>query len=315
MSNIILDIISEYLGLKQDIVIEACEKAQTSYKRYYIDKKNGGKRAIFHPSKLTKALQYAFIETVLSDLPVHNSAAAYVRGVKSPLLVNAEKHSPYPYSLRIDFTDFFPSIVPPDLIKIVRNAEKYKNITEEDEELMENALFVRSAGGQVGLAIGAPSSPLISNIVMYSIDEELIKLASTISPNSVYTRYADDIVFSTAQKGGCNLFYSECQKIIERIKSPKLSINFKKTIFSSKGSRRVITGLYVCPNGDISIGRENKRYIRKLLFDFKNGALPEDKRKYLSGYLSYILDVEQDYYNRLVIKYGADVVKNAHKLI
>ena len=118
-------------------------------------------------------------------MPVHSSAAAYIRGVKTPLLVNAEKHSRYPYTLRIDFTDFFPSITPNDLIEIVRDTEKYKNITGEDEEYIANSLFVRSPSGHVGLAIGAPSSPLISNIVMYRIDEELIKLASTISPNSV----------------------------------------------------------------------------------------------------------------------------------
>lgn len=315
MPNSILDIISDYLGFKQDIVIAASNNAQKSYKRYYIDKKKGGRRAFFHPSKLTKALQYAFIETILSELPVHECAAAYVRGVKSPLLINADKHSRYPYSLRIDFTDFFPSITPYDLIKVIRNTDRFKDITEGDKTFIANTLFVRLSGGHVGLAIGAPSSPLISNIVMFSIDEELTKVAATISHESVYTRYADDIVFSTVKKGGCNLFYLECKKTINNTDSPNLSINDNKTIFSSKGSRRVITGLYVCPNGDVSIGRKSKRYIRKLIFDFKNHSLSKDKQKYLSGYLSYILDVEQDFYNRLVIKYGADLVQKAHKLI
>lgn len=315
MTNIIIDTISEYLGFEKNIAIVSANKAPTSYKRYFISKKRGGKRAIFHPSKLTKSLQYAFIETILSELPVHHCAAAYVRGVKSPLLKNAKEHSVYPYSVRIDFTDFFPSITPNDLIVIIKKTVKYKNISDEDETFIANALFVTQPRGHLGLAIGAPSSPIISNIVMFEVDEKLTKLSAAISSDSVYTRYADDIVFSTAQKGNCALFFSGCKDVINRITSPKLAINSKKTSFSSKGNRRVITGLYICPSGDVSIGRINKRYIRKLLFELKKELLPEEKKKYLSGYLSYILDVEPDFYNRLAIKYGADLVRIAHKYI
>jgi len=314
MDNILINRVAKYLGFKESVVIHSAYNAQESYKQYYIPKKKGGRREIFHPSKLTKSLQYACIETILSELPVHDCAAAYRRGIPSPLLVNAKKHSEYPYSVKIDFTDFFPSIKPPDLINLVKSIDKFKNITKEDESFLTNALFVRMNGWDICLAIGAPSSPIISNAVMYSLDEKLARLSFSISSKSVYSRYADDIVFSTSKKGGCAEFFTGCNEIIAKTNAPKLFINSKKTFFASCRGRRVVTGLFICPDKSVSIGRKNKRKIRSFLFDLKNNKLSEDKKKYLSGYLSFILDVEPDLYNRLAIKYGAKLVKDAHKL-
>ena len=252
-------------------------------------KRGGGDRTIFHPSKFTKSLQYAIIETILRELPVHRSAAGYIRGIKSPLLRNAERHSKFRYSVRIDFEDFFPSICPNDLIDIVKSSEKFKDISGEDEQFLTKSLFVRYPTGHIGLAIGAPSSPIISNIIMFSLDEKISKLAISTSMDSVYTRYADDIVFSTNDSGACRRFLDGVDDLVKNIKSPNLKINTKKTVLTSRGTKRVITGLYICPNGEVSIGRKNKRYVRKLLLEFKNKRLDTERTKYLSGYLSFIL--------------------------
>ena len=313
MKNSVVDIIASYLGLPPYDVNKLSLNAHKTYRRYYIPKKRGGHRAIFHPSKQTKMLQYAFIETVLQSLPVHKASAAYVRGVKSPLLTNAGKHSNFPYSVRLDFKDFFPSIIPEDLIKIISNTGILERITPEDAIFISRTLFVKYSDGNFGLAIGAPSSPIISNIVMFSLDDRISTLAASISPECIYTRYADDIFFSTNKIGACREFKKKLQMIIKDTDSPKLKINSKKTIFTSRGTKRVVTGLYICPDGQVSIGRKNKRYIKKLIFDFKNNKLDTKEKGYLSGYLSFILDVEPDFFNRLVLKYGAKVVSNAHK--
>jgi hypothetical protein len=110
-------------------------------------------------------------------------------------------------------------------------------------------------------------------------------------------------------KGGCDKFVIKLDKLLKRNKSPGLSINSKKTIFSSRGSKRLITGLYICPNGDISIGRKNKRYIKKLIYDFKNNNILNEELTYLKGYISYILDVEPDFYNRLALKYSTELLE------
>jgi len=311
MSTTLIEIIADYLGYNPEVALEICNKAQKSYRKYNIKKKKGGNRTIFHPSKLTKSLQYAIIEIVLRELPVHQSAAGYIRGIKSPLFRNATKHARFRYSVRIDFEDFFPSLCPNDLIKIVKSFGKFKDISKDDEEFLTKSLFAKYPKGQIGLPIGAPSSPIISNIVMFSLDEKINKLAISTSVDSVYTRYADDLVFSSNEKGACKEFYDAVIILINNTKSPNLKINKEKTVFTSRGIKRVITGLYVCPDGGVSIGRNNKRYIRKLLLLLKHGELDKKTAKYLSGYLSFILDVEPDFYNRLVIKYGAETVSKA----
>lgn len=311
MNKSIVQIVSDYLGYTEKEAEDISKKAPKTYRRYTIPKKKGGVRVISHPSKLTKSLQYALIVTILSDLKIHDCAVAYRRGKKSPLLENAKIHSAFPYSVRVDFEDFFPSITSSDLFKVMERVKKFEKLTRGEKEFLKNSLFIRGDS----LAIGAPSSPIISNIVMYSTDEEINSLAKSISNKSAYSRYADDLVFSTDEKGKCNTFYDQVKLILNKNTSPKLTVNHSKTIFTSRGTRRVVTGLYICPNGEISIGRKNKRYIKKLLFEFDKTKIRSEELKYLSGFLSYILDVEPHYYHKLAMKYGADLLERARKKV
>ena len=149
---------------------------------------------------------------------------------------------------------------------------------------------------------------------MYELDNEISNCANRISKKSSYTRYSDDITFSVNQKGACKSFLDALAGILDNTASPKLSINPNKTKFLSRGNRRVITGLFIRPDGGISLGRHNKRYIKKLIYDLGKDNLEsiEDKN-YLSGYLGHILSVEPEFYNRLVIKYGETVLERAIK--
>jgi len=122
------------------------------------------------------------------------------------------------------------------------------------------------------------------------------------------TRYADDIVYSTNKKNACRLFYRKIKTLLGKTKSPHLIINTTKTLFLSRGTLRRVTGLTITPDGTISIGRMNKRYIRKLINDFRFKKLDAEGTKYVRGYLAYILDVEPRYYNSLAMKYGAETL-------
>lgn len=309
MAKSLINMVATYLGHTSEQVIHLSHRAPNSYRRYTIPKKKVGLRTIHHPAKQTKSLQYALIEIFLSQLPIHSCAAAYRRGIESPLLKNAILHARYSYSVRIDFSDFFHSISPLDLFNQISNNRI--NLSTTDKEFIENCLFIRVPGGQKGLAIGAPSSPIISNIVMAPLDEQINAIAKGISNKVAYSRYADDIIFSTNLRGGCHTFYRAICKLVTRTNSPKLVINKSKTMFSSHASRRVVTGLFIQPDGGISLGRRNKRYIRKLLLDLKWNNIAPEKLTYLSGYLAFTLDVEPDFYNRLALKYGGDLLARA----
>lgn len=300
--------IGNFLGLEEDEIGEVVSNAPRSYKRYVVRKKNGGSRFIYHPSKETKALQYAFMELYLKKLPVHESAIGYRRGISSPLRKNAEIHGRYRYSVRVDFEEFFPSIKPRDLFSKISSSNKFTNI---EQRFIRNILFIERKTVPIGLAIGSPASPLVSNIVMYSIDQHLSSYA--LQQKGAYTRYADDCVYSTNKKGDCQKFITEIRNVLRSTKSPKLHLNDEKTILTSRGRRRVVTGLFVCPDGKISIGRKNKRYIKKLIYDLSRGNLKESDALYLRGYLAFIYDVEPEFYNRLSIKYGANLIDKASR--
>jgi len=301
--------VAVYLGCTEENALTIAQRAPRTYRHYQIPKKKGGYRTIHHPSRQTKAIQYALMELLLRQLPVHASATAYRRSIQSPLVANARAHAAYRYSVRVDFTDFFHSIHPADLQRVVES--QVPGLSQEDVRFIENCLFVRTSGADKGLAIGAPSSPLVSNIVMYDLDESLARLASSTATPAAYTRYADDIFFSTNVPGACLRFYESMGEILQQTTSPRVKINESKTVFSSRGRRRVVTGIFICPDGSISLGRSNKRYIRKLIFELQRGSLPPEMSSYLSGYLAFVLDVEPDFYNRLSLKYGAEILERA----
>jgi len=305
----LIDSVAGYLGYTQDEVLALGRRAPVTYRHYKIPKKKHGFRTIHHPSKQTKALQYALIEIFLSRLPIHKCAVAYRRGLRAPLRLNATIHAKYRYSVKVDFSDFFHHISPEDLLSQVQLNQI--ELSPEEVTFVSNCLFVRLAGGRMGLAIGAPSSPIVSNIVMYSIDEATTSLAGTISDQAAYTRYADDIIFSTDLRHACQTFYKALNRLVSETRTPRLVINEEKTVFASRASRRVVTGLFLRPDAGISLGRENKRYIRKLLFDLSRGCLGPELQGYLSGYLAFALDVEPDFYNRLALKYGAELLDRA----
>lgn len=100
--------------------------------------------------------------------------------------------------------------------------------------------------------------------------------------------------------------------VISNTEFPRVQINEDKTLFMCRNCRRVVTGMTIDPSGTISVGRFRKRLVRKLLNDFRYGNLNDDKKKHaLQGNLAFVLDVEPCFYDRLCLKYGADIMLEA----
>jgi hypothetical protein len=309
--SLLKDNIAKFAGLSLEELNQVVGKAPHTYKRYYIPKRNGGRREIHHPSKETKLIQYILIDLVLEKLPVHELATAYGEGCS--IKENVEYHKDYEYSIRIDFKDFFPSIKFEDFKYLLESSElqvKFE-LGEDDYQLVRNICFTKYNSG---LAIGAPCSPIICNAIMFDFDTQLESKVNAMNPESIFTRYADDIVFSTNVAGECRQFENLIKTLVKKTEKPSLQIHEEKTYYMSRGNRKMIAGLIITPKGKISIGRDKKRYIKKLVFDFKNNQIAADDLKYLRGYLAYILDVEPSFFNSLVQKYSAetlDSIKNS----
>jgi RNA-directed DNA polymerase len=184
-------------------------------------------------------------------------------------------------------------------------------ISPEEEEFVTKALFVDYNPGRTGLAVGAPSSPKASNAVMWTIDASLTGYA--VSRQACYTRYADDLVFSTNSRGESRKFVDEVENLLSRTPSPALRVNRRKTIYASPTTRHAVTGLVITPKHAISIGRHNKRHVRKLLFDLSRNALDGERLQYLKGYLAFVENVEPDFLNKMALRYGAGLLALARQ--
>jgi len=300
----ILKILSQKLFVSENELSRYIKSAPYRYKKYTIPKRNGnGTRNIAQPSKELKFIQKKALQDldIIKSLPIHESAMAYRK--KISIKNNAEAHKESSYLLKMDFANFFPSIKPIDLITHIEQQESEINLSAEDKQVISSLFFYRQRrNSPLVLSIGAPSSPFISNTLMYDFDMRINSYCLNL--NITYTRYADDLAFSTSTK---NILFDVpdfIQNYISEFQSPWLFINRNKTTFLSKNCNRHITGLVISNDGKTSIGRKKKRAIRSMIYNYSKGKLSPSEESYLRGYLSYCRGVDNNFLTKLQEKYG-----------
>lgn len=297
----LLDKISQDLNIPESMLEEALMYSRSRVKLIRIPKRDGGERKVFQPSKKLKVIQYWLIKNVFSKMKIHESAMAYRERIS--IRGNAVKHANNKYFLKLDFKNFFPSIKFKDLTPYLHSWHKKTkpewNLNKKTTSTIKQACFYK----EDRLPIGYPSSPIISNIVMYNIDLSITSLL-TKNKGSLgkvdYTRYADDLVFSTNKKGSCKKILSKVERLIDKVETPKLSINRKKTNFvSSSGGSAIVTGLRICHDGHITLHRKYKDKIRLLISLYKKGVLSNGDISKLRGHLAYVKNVDSVFYTKL----------------
>jgi retron-type reverse transcriptase len=302
MSNLLQDISSRF-DLSRDDLVYLIRSAPYRYKVYDIPKREPGKtRTIAQPAREVKPLQYWVMENILSKFPIHPAATAYRKGRN--IADNAQPHAPHRYLCKMDFRNFFPSIKSTDFERFISESRFAGDWSEEEIDYLSRILFWRKKrGGDLRLSIGAPSSPLLSNILLYRFDIEVAELC--LSQRVAYTRYADDLTFSTNERGVLFQIEREIPKICTRLKSPRLILNRSKTVHASKKGARRVTGLVLANDGAVSIGRDKKRAARVGVHRFVLGRLDDKETAELAGMVAYIKSVEPAFLHRLSEKYGA----------
>ena len=303
MSRLLPLLVSE-TGLSEYDIMKIVRNAPKRYKTYPIGKRNGGERIISQPARELKALQRILVDKVLSGLPVHPAATAYRKGTS--IRVNAAVHAGNGPILKFDFKDFFPSIVARDWRVY---CEKKALFADAVDVWISTNIFFRKAGSHpsLRLAIGAPSSPSLSNILMNEFDAKIVELVS--QDRVKYTRYADDMTFSAARTGFLTIVEKALRKTIKEIKSPALTINSEKTVLATRKYKRFVTGLVLTNDGEVSIGQDRKRKIRAALHNERYGRLEPLQRTELAGLLAFVYDVEPEFFARLEQKYGQGLIR------
>lgn len=310
MNNLILKA-SQYLGLPPFVLINLINTASHRYKVYQIKKRTQGFRTIAQPAKPIKAIQRFLIDEIFSELPVHDTATAYKKGAS--IKENALRHSSQRFILKMDFSDFFPSIRIND-VKMHLRRWLPDIWTEEEINLMARVcLWKPKTEGALRLSIGAPSSPLLSNSIMFEFDCLINEYCE--NRGVTYTRYADDLCFSTNHSNILIEVEAKVSQILQQINYPKLRVNERKTVHASMKKRRFITGIIINNEGNISLGRERKREIRAKIHNASLGKLENLELVKLRGLISYANDIEPEFINKLEQKYGRELFESIKKLM
>lgn len=301
--------LKEQLYLSESEYISFIRTIPFRYKRYYIPKRNSAeKRLIAQPARTVKTIQKYIIEHLSTKLSVHQCATAYQVG--TGIKLNASKHKNNSYILKMDFSKFFESITP-EILK-ARLKEAKINLTKDELFLFENLFFWRKTRkGTLRLSVGAPSSPFISNTIMYSFDKQIEDKCQELGV--VYTRYADDMAFSTNKKDILKQIEKLVYKSLKDCFGRAIKVNRKKTVYTSKKFNRHITGITITNDNKLSLGRDKKRLLHSKVHHFITGTLSNEETLKLRGELGFAIHIEPSFIKKLELKYSCEVIEKLKK--
>ncbi|MEH2260493.1 reverse transcriptase domain-containing protein [Nostoc sp.] len=229
------------------------------YKTFEIPKKSGGIRQISTPITALKIIQTKLNQVLQTVYEIKPSVHGFVMGKN--IVTNAQAHTKKRYVLNLDLTDFFPSInfgrvrgmfmatpygLHPDVATVLAQICCHNN----------------------QLPQGAPTSPIVTNMICAKMDSQLQRLAKEYK--ATYTRYADDITFSTTlPKFPEELAYIVAEEYVDKIfignrllsiiNENGFEVNNPKNRLQVKGNHQEVTGLTtnLFPNVD-------RRYVRQV---------------------------------------------------
>lgn len=234
----------------------------TRYKTFYLRKKNGKQRIINSPDKLLKRVQNLIniLLQIIFENFSHNCCNGFLIG--KDIVRNALPHVNKRYVLNIDLKDFFPSINFRRIKTVVELPPfNLKNQREEIGFLISNISTYENF-----LPQGAPTSPILSNIVTQTLDSKIYKVC--FHKKIKYSRYADDLTFSCNNNILNDKFLLAIGKII---KEENFVVNEEKTRIRSSMDRQEVTGLVV--NTKVNVKRKYLQKVRAMLNNWDKGGL------------------------------------------
>ena len=236
----------EIFGIPYKILKTVIYPAPT-YKTFLIAKRKSGFRIINEPKRKLKILQEKLLTYLYKN---SGEAKKCVHGFtpKRSIVTNASQHcSPKTHHLlNLDIQEFFPSI---NFYRVrgLFMSRPFGFSYNTATVLAQICCYKNS------LPQGAPTSPILANLVCRSLDKQLMELAHR--HRAIYTRYSDDITFSFSVKQASRLPNNICaydsgvvtlgDELLEIFKNNTFSINPNKTRLSNPRHRLEVTGLTI----------------------------------------------------------------------
>ncbi len=240
------------------------------YHIFQVPKRNGEFRTIEDPADELQKIQAALKKYLQPLYHCYRTDAAYgyisrasdeqeQRGIYG----NAVKHAQAQYLLNVDFEDFF---------HFIHWQELYEPLCKTPFSLHEDVAksICNISVFQGRLAMGAPTSPVLSNIAAYSLDLELLNYCR--QENITCTRYVDDMSFS-ADTPISDRHFQQIHSVIVRY---GYELNLKKLKRFGPGDVKEITGLEV-KNGMVKVPDAFITEIKKEIENLKAWVLMQTR--------------------------------------
>ncbi|HVW10947.1 MAG TPA: trypsin-like peptidase domain-containing protein [Bryobacteraceae bacterium] len=252
------------------------------YKKFQIGKSSGGVRDICAPATALKIIQRKLCQVLQAVYNPRNPVHGFVE--KRNVLSNASVHLGAKFVLNIDLENYFPSINF-GRVRGTFMAKPYSLPSDVATVLSQICCFENS------LPQGAPTSPVVSNMVCARLDAHLQSLATRF--NCLYTRYADDITFSTKASvfpaalarnvttpaGAETVVGTELQRIVA---SNGFCLNSKKTRLHGRSRRQEVTGVTI--NEFPNVQRTYLNQVRAMLHAWKKFGLEHAASEFANCY-------------------------------
>jgi RNA-directed DNA polymerase len=221
------------------------------YSVFEISKKSGGTRTIKAPqdqlalaqSRLAELLSDC-MEQLMKENPRFYAASHGFRKGRT-IVSNANIHRKRRYVFNVDIADFFDSM----------NFGRVRGFFIKDRSFSlapeVATVIAQIACHENALPQGSPCSPIISNLIANILDARILRLVK--HARCTYTRYADDLTFSTNQqifpieiaRNPTNANWEVGLRLTKVIEDSGFKLNSAKTRMSLRRSRQSVTGLVV----------------------------------------------------------------------
>lgn len=318
-----------YVARNLDVFGSHSLKLYNQYRSFQIKKKSGGYRRICVPAQDLLKVQRYIDQFILSKVKASPYSYAFEKDQK--IIDCARQHLGCSWLIKIDLRNFFESLSEIQVYRVFRELgynsliafELARLCTKESNSTKKNQSHWWKNFNKTGipsyrsqkighLPQGAPTSPKLANLIARSLDNEIAAIADSFE--LVYTRYADDLTFSTASESFNRDIAKEfIRKIFEVLPKYGLSPHPQKTHIVPPGARKVVLGLLV--DGDKV--RLSKDFRNKLechwYYCAKDVVAHADKRgfesvfglkNYVNGLIAYAKQIDTIFVEGLESKYG-----------
>lgn len=316
--------LSKITGVEYSLLRATVERRReaANYRIFAIKKRSGGRRHIHAVTgELFKAHQFINSE-VLQKMKPHPSSFAF--HADGGIRACASEHCGARWLFQFDLENFFYSVNEADVYGVFADLgyrpllafemARICTTTRLPKHLMRflwvgqskklyGYRFYADRSGAVGvLPQGAPTSPMLSNLVARSLDEALSAFSN--QHGFVYTRYADDLTLSCGGNLPAGMSIGDIHRtVIGIIRKNGFRENYKKTRIAGPGSKKIVLGLLV--DGEMPrISKETVRRIDRHLhasekYGFSDVAChekfdsPIGFYNHLSGLIAFVKDVDK----------------------